>query len=170
MNQLPMQGSGSSQQLPMMIARQPGKGQSGQGKPMLLAPIPGAKPNEQPSALLLGQQLPKGTPDRSIAIAAPDGNQPGVGKADLNNKPTDPQKSGAQGMVAAQQTNEGQSAIRSVEGGTRKEAAARSASEVAVEFIQAEEQALDEAALPPSRREQVRRYFTELRKRFEKQD
>lgn len=170
MNQLPMQGSGSSQQLPMMIGRQPGKGQSGQGKPMLLAPIPGAKPNEQPSALLLGSQLPKGTPDRSIAIAAPGGNQPGAGKADLNNKPTDPQKSGAQGMVAAQQTNEGQSAIRSVEGGTRKEAAARSASEMAVEFIQAEEQALDEAALPPSRREQVRRYFTELRKRFEKQD
>ena len=35
------------------------------------------------------------------------------------------------------------------------------------EAIQAEEVALDESALPTARREQVRRYFHELRKRFE---
>lgn len=170
MAQSPVPGTGSSQQLPMMMAQQPGQGQGGQGKPMLLAPIPGAKPDEQPSALLLDQQPPKGEPDRSVAIAGPSGTQPGVGKAELNNKPTDARKSGAQGMVAAQSTNEGQSAVRSVEGTARQERAARKTAETAVEFIQSEEEALDDAALPPSRRNQVRRYFTELRKRFEKQD
>jgi hypothetical protein len=38
---------------------------------------------------------------------------------------------------------------------------------MAVETIHEQEAALDDAALPPSRREQVRRYFQELRKRFE---
>lgn len=171
MAQSPVPGTGSPQQLPMMMEQQPGQGgQGGQGKPMLLAPVPGAKPDQQPSALLLGQQPPKGEPDRSIAIAGPAGTQPGVGRAELNNKPTEARKSGAQGMVAAQQTNEGQSAVRSVEGAARQEGASRKAAETAAEFIQSEEEALDDAALPPSRRNQVRRYFTELRKRFEKQD
>ena len=40
----------------------------------------------------------------------------------------------------------------------------------ALDAIAAEENALDEAALPAARREQVRRYFTELRKRFEKEN
>jgi hypothetical protein len=57
--------------------------------------------------------------------------------------------------------------MRSVEGGARKEDPTRSATPTTLEAIQAEEAALDEAALPPARREQVRRYFNELRKRFE---
>ena len=70
-------------------------------------------------------------------------------------------------MVRGQQNNEGQSTVRSVEGGARTEQSTRTATQAALESIQAEEAALDEAALPPARREQVRRYFNELRKRFE---
>jgi hypothetical protein len=36
-----------------------------------------------------------------------------------------------------------------------------------VEFMEAQEAAMDEAALPMARREQVRRYFNALRKRLE---
>ena len=35
------------------------------------------------------------------------------------------------------------------------------------DFVRQEEAALNDSALPPARREQVRRYFNELRKRFE---
>lgn len=95
------------------------------------------------------------------------GQQPGVGKADLNNTPTPKQSTGNQSVVQGQQNNEGQSTVRSVEGGARTEQSSRSATKAALESVQAEEAALDEAALPPARREQVRRYFNELRKRFE---
>jgi len=98
----------------------------------------------------------------------PGGKEPGVGKADLNNTPTAKQDSGNQSVVQGQQNNEGQSTVRSVEGGPRTEQAARTATQAALDAIQAEEAALDESPLPPARREQVRRYFNELRQRFEK--
>lgn len=170
MNQAPVPGTGQQQQLPMMTAQQPGEGQGkdGGGKPMLFAPVPGMKPGEKPDALLLGP--PGGDPNSAISMAVPGGLPPGVGKAELNNKPTEKQQSGSQSMVAAQKTNEGQSTFRSVEGGVKKEQTVRSATATALQSIQAEEEALDDQALPPSRREQVRRYFTELRKRFEKKE
>ena len=170
MSQAPVPGTGQQQQLPMMTAQKPGEGQEGKGKPTLFAPIPGMKPGEKPDTLLLGQGPPEGEPNAAIAMAAPGGLPPGAGTAKLDNEATEKQKSGNQSMVAAQKTGEGQSTFRSVEGGTKKESASRSATATAVEAIQAEEEALDEQALPPSRREQVRRYFTELRKRFEKQN
>jgi hypothetical protein len=40
---------------------------------------------------------------------------------------------------------------------------------LSVEFMEAQEAAMDEAALPTARREQVRRYFNALRKRLEEQ-
>lgn len=170
----PVPGTGQPPQQMMMAQGQPQPGKAGQnpgqGQPMLMAPIPGAKPGEQPSALLLGppgSDPPSGSPP--VAIAMPGGKEAGNGVAELNAAATQAQKSGNQAVVTAQQNAEGQSTVRAVEGGTRKEAAGRSASQIAVDFIHSEEEALDESALPPSRREQVRRYFTELRKRFEKQ-
>jgi hypothetical protein len=169
MQQNPVPGTGQPQQ--MMMSQQP-PGQQGQppkdGQPMLFAPIPGQKPGEKPDAFMLGppgQNPGEGPP---MAIAMPGGKDPGVGKADLNADATDAQKAGNQNVVAAQQNNDGASSVRSIEGGARKEDASRTASQIATETLAAEEEALDEAALPPSRREQVRRYFTELRKRFEK--
>ncbi|MBL9131390.1 MAG: hypothetical protein JNG86_09335, partial [Verrucomicrobiaceae bacterium] len=168
------QGQGQQQQQMMMA--QPGpqgqqgqQGQGQQGQPMLTAPDPrkqGRPDPNQPAMLMQG-----GPPDDgagpSIAVAQPGGPKAGVGKADLNNTPTEKQDTQKQDVVQAQQNAEGQSTVRSVEGGARAENAARGATQTTLETIQAEEAALDESALPPARREQVRRYFNELRKRFE---
>lgn len=165
MQQSPVPGTGQQ----MMMAQQGQQGQQGNGPPVLMAPVPGQNPGEMPDAFMLGppSQGPGDGPMMMLPGAA--GLQAGVGKAELNADPTTAQKSANQAVVAAQQNNEGQSSVRSVEGAARKESASRGAAEIAVETIAAEEEALDESALPPSRREQVRRYFTELRKRFEKQ-
>jgi hypothetical protein len=54
-----------------------------------------------------------------------------------------------------------------VEGESHGEGSSRSARELAIEFVRAEEEALDEEPLPLSRRAQVLRYFTELRRQIE---
>lgn len=136
---------------------------------MLMAPIPGQKPGDKPDALMLGPQGANPQDGPMIGTATPGGKEAGVGKADLNADATSRQNVAQQTVVAAQQNNEGSSSVRSIEGGARQESASRSASQVTLDALSAEEEALDESALPPSRREQVRRYFTELRKRFEKE-
>ncbi|WP_395744090.1 hypothetical protein [Prosthecobacter sp.] len=167
------QGQGQQQQ-PMMSMGQPQQGQAGkpgqpgEGQPMLIAPVPGgAKPDDKASTIIVAGEGAPSDPNGPIVNVPGNGRPPGNGKADLNNVPTEKQKTDNQSVVRAQQGSEGQSTVRSVEGGVRKEQSARSATQTALESIQAEEAALDEAALPPARREQVRRYFNELRKRFE---
>lgn len=169
LQQNPVPGTGQQQR--MMMAQPGGKNPSPKdGQPMLLAPIPGQQPGEKPpDALLLGPQGPNPGDGPKIGIATPGGKEPGLGKADLNATPTAPQTTGNQAVVAAQQNNEGSSSVRAVEGGARPENASRSASQIVIEALSSQEEALDEMPLPPSRREQVRRYFTELRKRFEKE-
>ena len=169
LQQNPVPGTGQQQR--MMMAQPGGKNPSPKdGQPMLLAPIPGQQPGEKPpDALLLGPQGPNPGDGPKIGIATPGGKEPGQGRAELNATPTAPQTTGNQAVVTAQQNNEGSSSIRSLEGGARQESAARSASQIAIEALSVQEEALDESPLPPSRREQVRRYFTELRKRFEKE-
>lgn len=170
LQQNPVPGTGKQQQMQMAQA-QPGQegqqGKQGEGQPMLVAPIPGQKPGEKPDALVLGPPGENPGDGPMMMFSSPGGKEPGIGKADLNAEPTAKQNSPNQAVVAAQQNNDGQSSLRSIEGGTRQEKASRSANQIATEAIAAEEEALDEAALPPARREQVRRYFTELRKRFE---
>ena len=138
---------------------------------MLMAPVPGQKPGDKPPDMLILGGPPgdpsDGTPN--ITLSIPGGRDPGVGKADLKADPTAKQDTTNSTVVNAQQNSEGQSSTRAVEGGTRQESTTRNATQTAVEFLQAEEEALDDSALPPSRREQVRRYFNELRRRFEKQ-
>ncbi len=168
------QGQGQNQQQPMMSMGQGQQGQAGKqgqpgdGQPMLLAPIPGGGKldDKAPTMVVQSEGAP---PDEKGPLLLMPGNglPPGQGKADLNNAPTEKQKTDNQNVVRAQQGNEGQSTVRSVEGGARTEQSTRSATQTALDAIQAEEAALDEAALPPARREQVRRYFNELRKRFE---
>jgi len=170
----PQDGKGQGQQQPMMSMGQgqPGQagkqGQPGDGQPMLLAPIPGgAKPDDKaPTIIITGDGAPP-DPNGPMLTMPGNGLPPGQGKADLNNTPTEKQSTGDQSVVRAQQNSEGQSTVRSVEGGARTEQSTRTSTQTALEAIQAEEAALDEAALPPARREQVRRYFNELRKRFE---
>lgn len=171
--QNPSQGQGQMQQMQMGQMGQPQPGQSGQGQPqgppMLLAPIPGQKPGDQPpDSIIMGAPPGESSPDApQFAISMPGGRDPGVGKAELNADPTAKQDTGNSSVVNAQSNTEGQSSVRAIEGAARHENANRSATQTAVEFIQAEEEALDDAALPPSRRAQVRRYFNELRRRFE---
>lgn len=170
----PQQAQGARGQQMMMGQGQQGQpGQQGQranGQPMLFAPVPGAAKADPNAPVIIMQG--EGPPDQPggpvISLAMPGGQEPGLGKAELNNTPTQKQQSSNENVVQAQQNTEGKSTVRSVEGGPRAEQAARGATQTALEAIQAEEAALDEAALPPARREQVRRYFNELRKRFER--
>lgn len=176
MQQQPSQGNGQGQQQQSQMMTmgqgqqgQPGpQGQSNNNQPMLMAPVPGKSnaDGKGPVMLLPGEaDTPPGGP---VVVIPGSGLPPGAGKAELNNAPTQKIETGNQSLVQAQQNSEGQSTVRSVEGGARTEQATRSATQTALDAIQAEEAALDEAALPPARREQVRRYFNELRKRFEK--
>ncbi|RBP45947.1 hypothetical protein DES53_102331 [Roseimicrobium gellanilyticum] len=157
----PVPGTGQQNQQPMAIGK-PGQGQ-GQppkpGQPMLIAPIPGTNPGQQPSAVMLGM-----TPGMNQG-----GQQAGNGTTQMGNTPTPGNKAGQQVTVNAQSNADGASSVRAVEGQARNEQASRGAQATALDAIAAEENALDESALPPARREQVRRYFTELRKRFEKE-
>ena len=146
------------------------QGQQPNGQPMLFAPIPGAPPPKaDPKGPMLIAPGENPNPDGGMAIQAPsNGPKPGVGKAELNAAPTERSSAEQTSVVQAQQNAEGQSTSRTVQGGERTEqSTARSASAMTLEAIQAEETALDESALPPARRAQVRRYFNELRKRFE---
>jgi len=170
------QGQGQQQQQQQMMMGQPGQqqGQPGQGQqpgqPMLIAPVPGQAPpdSSKDKPIIVQGDGPDDPKQPGFMTQAPSsGQQPGAGKADLNNAPTTKQETANSDVVQAQQNAEGQATMRSVEGGARKEDPTRSATPTTLEAIQAEEAALDEAALPPARREQVRRYFNELRKRFE---
>lgn len=178
--QQPQGQQGAGQGQPMMVGQQVPPGQQGKpgqpgppadGQPMLLAPVPGApKPDPKgPVAIMQGEAPPDSQPQSTIAVPVGGGQQPGFGKAELNNTPTQKQQSSNEDVVQAQQNRQGQSTVRSVEGGPRTEQSGMGATETTLEAIQAEEEALDEAALPAARREQVRRYFNELRKRFEKE-
>lgn len=170
------QGQQQQQQQQMMMA-QPGQqgpqNQQGQpGPPMLVAPVPGQTPMDpsKDKMVIVPGNAPDDANKPGFTTQAPSsGDKPGVGKSDLNNAPTSKQETAKSDMVQAQQNAEGQATVRSVEGGARPEQSSRSATQTTLEAIQAEEAALDEAALPPARREQVRRYFNELRKRFEPQ-
>lgn len=172
--QQPQNNQGQGQQQQMMMAQPGQQGQPNQqgqpGPPMLVAPVPGQTPMNPPkdNMVIVPGNAPNDPNQPGFMTQSPSsGDKPGVGKSDLNNAPTTKQETAKSDMVQAQQNAEGQSTVRSVEGGARKEDAARSATQTTLEAIQAEEAALDEAALPPARREQVRRYFNELRKRFE---
>ena len=100
----------------------------------------------------------------------PGGSQAGNGTTDIGNSPTQNTQASLQATVNAQRNTEGESTVRTIEGQAHQEKAALSAQATALAAITSEENALDDAALPAARREQVRRYFTELRKRFENEN
>lgn len=155
----PAQGQGQ-QGKPMAIGPASGKpGQNKPDQPMLFAPIPGSDPNQPPNAAIFGM-----APGMS-----PAGSEPGNATSEIGNSPTEKTKAGQSTTANAQRNADGRSTVRTIEGQARNEQSARSGQVTAIDAIAAEEGALDDAALPPARREQVRRYFTELRKRFEKE-
>ena len=155
----PVPGTGQ-QGKPMQLAPAQGKPGGGKGsQPMLFAPVPGMPPGQQGNIAMLGM-----TPGMSQG-----GLPPGNGTTAMGNAPTEKTKAGQAATVNAQRNADGASSVRTVEGQVHQETAARTAQATAIDAISAEESALDDQALPAARRDQVRRYFTELRKRFESQ-
>ncbi len=110
---------------------------------------------------------PGGTPGAPSPTAGTGGYQAGHGSAPYSQNPTKPHEATSTGVVAPAPTGDGASEIRFVPGSEHTEAAARSAQELAMDFIRAEEEALSEEPLPLSRRQQILRYFTALRRRIE---
>ena len=96
------------------------------------------------------------------------GLEAGVGSAAYGTAATESLKPTAKKVVSADPAGDGPSEFQEVEGQSHREEAARSARALAIEFIRAEEEALSEEPIPISRRNQVLRYFSELRNRIEK--
>ena len=129
------------------------------GKPLGLAtPIPGTVAGQRPVPIP-GSGGQSGPP-----VAG--GTQAGRGASENGNKPTELAAAAAQGEVAASPGTDGESFTQSIEGQPREEAVARAARQSAAQFLKEQEQALDLENLPPSRREQIRRYFESLRKKI----
>lgn len=152
---------------PAQLQKNDGSTPSDPNRPRLLAPIPGKPGDQQPSSLLIMPGQPPPNANNGSAMVPLSGQNPGVGKAELNNAPTQSKAAGNSSVVNAASGSEGASSARRVEGQVKEEGAARSSTQEALQQIQREESALDDAALPPARREHIRRYFNELRKRFE---
>lgn len=173
-------GDGAGQKAPgesasgMLGERSPGAGQGGgqpdADAPLLVAPVPpGGAGSDQPPEMTL--VMPGGAPGGGASPGTGNGLPPGSGTAELSAKEaTDPAASQQQALVNAASSREGSSMLRLVEGGApgQDENAQREVAPLTVEFLEAQEAALEEAALPPARREQVRRYFNALRERLEK--
>ncbi len=97
------------------------------------------------------------------------GLRAGWGSAPYGNTRTTPLGATTTRVTAAAPSGNGPAEVRRVEGVSHSEEAGRSAREVAMETIRTEEEALAEEPLPLSRRDQVLRYFTALRKQLEGQ-
>ncbi|MCB1228513.1 MAG: hypothetical protein KDK99_22095 [Verrucomicrobiales bacterium] len=148
-------------------ANQPPDTDAGDDLPQIFAPIPGQPGDQPPDTLISGGPPPAGAELQRMQMAG-SGLRAGAGTAEMKGDATFAQQASREALVQAQDTGEGQSAKRQVAGGApQTEQAQRARQQQAREFSAADEAALDELALPPARREAVRRYFNELRRRFE---
>jgi len=149
--------SGSA--LGMSDKSQKGEGEGG----MLSAPVPGMESGQ--SAPGAGMSLGSG----ASAQSGKGGDQAGTGTAAMTEEAAaEALKATGDSQVAARAGTEGESTMKSIEGEVRAEKAARSRQEVIADFIAVEEQALDDQSLPLSRRQHVLRYFSAIRRQFEK--
>jgi hypothetical protein len=134
----------------------PGEGKPGGDGTLFAAPVPGQDPDAEPEGLLLLQ---------GVARAGTNSGAPGAGsgQAPLGEEPGTTAPATQSSVVAGTASEGGSSASRLVEGGVRPETAERGATGAAARFEKAGEAAMDDDALPLSRREAVRRYFEALR-------
>jgi hypothetical protein len=129
---------------------------------MLTAPIPGLNPGMNAPGAGLG-----GVPGAGSAPGAGGGKDAGSGTMDMFEQKSEITAANKESRVATQ-LNEGDSEFRTVEGGAVKsETAKLSRKEIVINFIDTEEEALDEQTLPLTRRNQVLRYFSEIRRQLE---
>jgi len=130
---------------------------------MLMAPIPGQGPDGGDAAGA-GMMAAGGAGE----TPAPGGQEPGTGSAPLGDAESPPgQEATGEAVVRIDPATPGASTLRAVEGREREEQAGRERHQLTIDRLRAEEQALDDLALPMSRREEVRRYFHRLRESFE---
>jgi len=149
--------SGSA--LGMSDKSQKGEGEGG----MLSAPVPGMESGQ--TAPGAGMTLGSGASSQS----GKGGDQAGTGTAAMTEEAAaEALKATGDAQVAASAGTEGESTMKSIEGEVRTEEAARTRQEVIADFIAVEEQALDDQSLPLSRRQHVLRYFSAIRRQFEK--
>lgn len=162
---MPIPGTGQQGKVQQGLAagqgNQPGGQQPGQGAG-LLAPIPGQSPGGGMPGASLG-----GAAGGTTSMGAQGGNQAGTGTMGLGNQTSEAIKAAQDAKIVAQVNDDGDSTVRAIEGQARSEQAQRQRQEMLVDFIKVEEQALDGASLPLSRREHVLRYFTAIRESFE---
>ncbi|MCB1237039.1 MAG: hypothetical protein KDM91_18365 [Verrucomicrobiae bacterium] len=159
---MPVPGTGQKGQQQGLAMGQPGQGSGQKSGSGLLAPIPGQNPGGGSPAAGLG------APGAAGGQSAAGGDQAGQGTAAIGKQESEIAKAARDAKVVAQVNQDGESTMRAVEGKFREEKAQRTQQEVIVDFIKVQEEALDEQALPLSRRAQVQRYFNALRERFEK--
>lgn len=194
--QQPQPGTGESPVPGSTPGEQGSENAKGQGEQAFSAPVPGEKAPEGKSGAGLGQSdqsrdgkgkggmlsapipgMNNGAPVPGSGLAGGDGqsnqsgtggDQAGTGTAAMNEDQGDALKAASDVKVVAQQGKDGDSTVRAVEGEVKAEKAERTRQEIVADFIAVEEQALDEESLPLSRRRHVLRYFTAIRKQFEK--
>jgi len=160
--QAPVPGNGDQGQ---GLAQQDGKDAARDGSQggMLSAPIPGADPGMEAPGAGLG-----GSPGGASA-ATPGGGGKDAGSATMEMFEDKSQiaKAGKESRVNTL-LNEGDSEFRTVEGGKAQAEQSRlSRKEILKNFIDVEAEALDEQPLPLTRRNQVLRYFSEIRRQLE---
>jgi hypothetical protein len=137
-----------------------------EGTPMLMAPVPGQDAGDKPPEMMV--MMPGSSPSNGAIVGAGSGLPPGSAKSEMKGEETAVPESVKSALAKAEKTGEGASSVRQVEGGApREEGVSQGSAGLSVEFMEAQEAAMDEAALPMARREQVRRYFNALRKRLE---
>ena len=137
----------------------------------LQAPVPGQAPTPAGpslSAPVPGQPAP-GAPGSTSGLQP--GLNAGEGTAAMAPAPSKTLASARDDRVETKRGTEGDSETRSVQSNKVREEAATLATRAASgDFRSVEESAMDEQALPPGRRDQVRRYFNALRDRFEEEE
>ncbi len=129
--------------------KKPGsKSGAGRGK----SPIPGSKPGSQ------------GAPGGSSGGKKGGGQQAGTGTAPYTPKKTSPHKASRTDAVAPAASGSGESSVRARAGSPHSEETARKTSEVVLQKVRSQEAAIAEEPIPLTRREQVLRYFSALRR------
>jgi len=146
------------------MAKAPGSGAPVPGSGQIPIPGSGQSPGMgmgQGAGAGIGAPVP-GSPGQG---AGQGGLMAGHGTAALGNTATTPMAATGTGVVNAAIGEQGPTRIRRIDG-THREETERRARELAIEFIKTEEEALADEPLPLSRRRQVLRYFTALRRQL----
>lgn len=147
------------------IASGPGGNKGdGMGGGMLMAPVPGSSPGQNvPGSGLGGASGGQGQGQGG-------GDKAGSGTMAMFEQEGNITEADQEARIEATLNEDGESEFRAVEGQSgRTEAATRSRRDIASSFIDVEESALDEKSLPITRRNQVMRYFSEIRRQLEEE-